>query len=96
MMMLRKILFICYREKLFCWRQFFGLTLFCSKHWESKRERGVTFLVITWGGSEGRDKVIFGDEVGFEVKFGDSLEDCFAQVGNREAVRGQVSRSWWR
>lgn len=69
-MMLRKILFSCYHENLFCRGQFFGLVLFFSKHQESKSERGVTLPLITRGDSEGRDRVIVGDEVGFEMKFG--------------------------
>ena len=78
MMTLRKILFICYCEKLFCRGHFFGLVLFCGKHRESKSEREVTLLLITRGDSERRDRVIVGDEVGFDTKFGESLEDYFA------------------
>lgn len=68
MMILRKALFICRGEKLFCQKQFLGLVLFCSKHQESKRESAVTLLSITRGDSEGRDEGMVGDEVGFKME----------------------------
>lgn len=77
-MKLRKFLSICYPEKLFCQGRFFGFVLLRSKRPQSKSERAVALLLITGGDSEGRDRVIAGNEVGFEMKFGESLEDYFA------------------